>query len=85
MVMTCLDDHEGHHGHDDHNGHGYCGSQDKVNGCSGSDVRADLAVVVLILLVPEDNEEGHPGHSLSGGHDHLKGELHFISVWSWQP
>ena len=52
-------------------------------------MRADLAVVVLILLVPdglvgEDNEGAHPGHSLPGGHDHLEGESHFISVWSWQ-
>ena len=53
-------------------------------------MRADLAVVVLILLVPdglvgEDNEGAHPGHSLPGGHDHLEGESHFIIALSWQP
>ena len=52
-------------------------------------MRADLAVVVPILLVPdglvgEDNEGAHPGHSLTGGHDHLEGESHFIIALSWQ-
>ena len=49
-------------------------------------MRADLAIVVLILIVPDglvgkDNEGGHPGHSLPGGHDHLD----FIIALSWQP
>ena len=52
--------------------------------------RADLAVVVFILLVPDglvgkDNEGGNPGHSLPGGHNHLEGESHFIIALSWQP
>ena len=52
-------------------------------------MRADLAVVVPILLVQdglvgEDNEGAHPGHSLPGGHDHLEEESHFIIALSWQ-
>ena len=53
-------------------------------------MRADLCVVILILLVPDglvgkDDEGAHPGHSLPGGHDHLEGESHFIIALSWQP
>ena len=73
----CIEDHESHHGRSYWLWLLWLTRQG--NGCSGSDVRADLAVLVLILLVLEDNEEGHPGHSMSGGHDHLKGESHFIT------